>query len=457
MRSLSSQLLILTMAFVMLAEVFIFVPSVARFRMSWLNERLSAGHLAILTLDAATDGMVSDSLREKLLGHVGAYAVNVRRGGAKLVLAVDMPPPVQATIDLMDSSLPTLITDALMALSQTEARVLRVVGASPKSPDIIMDVIIEERPLIDALVNFAWRIFWLSILISLVTAMLVFLSLQWLMVRPMRRITENMTAFREDPEDAKRIAPPSSRKDEIGVAQRELTNMQIGLRAALRQKEHLAALGVAVAKINHDLRGILSTAVLVSDRLEGSDDPDVRRVTPALISAIDQAVALCEDTLDYVRQDNTTPRIESFDLSALVDDIAQTALLNKKNDFKIENQMAPGFLIDADRSQINRMLTNLTQNARQAGATAATINADSTPDKITIDICDDGPGLPKRAQENLFLPFRGSVRAGGTGLGLATARELMRNHGGDLVLVETCETGATFRATLPQGVRPDAL
>ena len=90
MRSLSSQLLILTIVFVMLAEVFIFVPSVARFRLAWLNERLSAAHLAVLTLDEATDGMVSDNLREELLGHVGAYAINIRRGGAKLVLAAEI-------------------------------------------------------------------------------------------------------------------------------------------------------------------------------------------------------------------------------------------------------------------------------------------------------------------------------------------------------------------------------
>jgi signal transduction histidine kinase len=384
-----------------------------------------------------------------LLGHVGAYAVNVGRGGAKLLLAADMPPPVQATVDLMDSSLPTLIADALMALGRTEARVIRIVGPSPKSADIIMGVVIQEQPLIEALVDFAWRIFWLSILISLVTATLVFLSLQWLMVRPMRRITENMTTFREDPEDAKRIAPPTTRADEIGVAQRELTNLQTGLRAALRQKEHLAALGVAVAKINHDLRGILSTAVLVSDRLEGSDDPEVRRVTPALISAIDQAVALCEDTLGYVSQDNSAPRIQRFDLSAMADGIAQATLLSGDNVFTVANKIEIGLSIDADPSQINRVLKNLTQNAKEAGAACATIDAHATSDMVTIEICDDGPGLPARARENLFLPFRGSVRAGGTGLGLASARELMRNHGGDLVLADSGDKGATFRATLP--------
>ena len=77
-----------------------------------------------------------------------------------------------------------------------------------------------------------------------------------------------------------------------------------------------------------------------------------------------------------------------------------------------------------------------------------TISAHSEPKLLYIDINDDGPGLPSRARDNLFLPFRGSVRAGGTGLGLANARELMRNHGGDLTLVDTGDSGSTFRATL---------
>ena len=122
----------------------------------------------------------------------------------------------------------------------------------------------------------------------------------------MRRITASMTEFRDDPEDAGRVIAPTRRTDEIGVAERELADMQSGMREALRQRSHLAALGTAVAKINHDLRNTLATAVLVSDRLSDIDDPEVKRMAPRLFDAIDRAVQLCSHTLNYVA-DSTPP------------------------------------------------------------------------------------------------------------------------------------------------------
>ena len=97
------------------------------------------------------------------------------------------------------------------------------------------------------MVDFAGRIFYSrkSLLISLIkTAALVYFSLQWFMVRLMRRLrTDNIVGFRENPEDASRasVHPLSKRPDEIGVAERELAAMQSAVRTALRRKTHLAA------------------------------------------------------------------------------------------------------------------------------------------------------------------------------------------------------------------------
>src|SRR5882757_7798103 len=167
--------------------------------------------------------------------------------------------------------------------------------------------------------EFGIRILELSIIISLVAAALVFLSLQWLLVRPMRRITASMTAFRADPENASRDIVPSRRTDEIGVAQRELADMQGTVRQALRQRARLAALGAAVTKINHDLRGILSTARLVSDGLAESAAPEVRRVAPRLFEAIDRAVALCTRTLDFSREGAPPFTPSRFELRPLIE------------------------------------------------------------------------------------------------------------------------------------------
>lgn len=450
MRSLSSRLLLLTVIFVMLAEVFIFVPSVARFRQSWIDQRLGLGHLAILALDATPDRMVSEMLRRELLDHVGAYALFVRRGGARLVLSSEMPPPVAESYDLGKATMMELVADAFLTLARTEERVIRVVGPSPKDRSVIIEVVLDEGPLQTALAAFSWRIFGLSIVISLITAMLVFLTLQWLMVRPMRRFTENMITFREDPEDANRVIQPTGRRDEIGTAQHELAGMQKRLRATLNQRAHLAALGTAVAKINHDLRGILASALLLSDRLSTIDDPDVRRVTPTLFASIERAVALCSKTLDFVGQDQHEFDRSRFPLHAMVAEVEAGIVVPDDRVTRFKNTVAPTIEVEADREQLFRVLNNLMRNAMEAGAEEIDVAASANGRWVEIEISDDGPGLPPRAQDKLFRPFEGSARAGGTGLGLAIARELVRNHGGDLHLVETGSDGTTFRISLPQ-------
>jgi signal transduction histidine kinase len=445
MQSLSARLLVLTVLFVMLAEVFIFVPSVARFRTSYLEEKLRAGHLAILTLDAAPDQMVSKELGETLLRHVGAHAISIRRDGAKLVIMADSPPIVDQVVSLDDSMPQSQIMAAFDTFFSTGNRILLVSGYSPQEPEAAMQVILDERPLRTALISFAGRIFLLSIAISLFTALLVYLVLRWLFVRPMRRITKNMVNFSVDPEDINRVIAPSGRRDEVGVAERELADMQQALRQALQQKDRLAALGTAVAKINHDLKGILSSALLMSDRLERSEDPDVRRVTPTLISSIERAVDLCKETLDFAGPDQQPIKRTYVDLGDIVTD----AIAGMGEDVDVSTSFASPQTVRVDRDQIFRILNNLLVNAIQAGADRISLTGETGSSHYLLDIDDNGPGMAPKAQENLFKPFKGSARAGGTGLGLAISRELARQHGGDLHLVKTDGQGTTFRLVLP--------
>lgn len=449
MHSLSSRLLLLTVFFVMLAEVLIFAPSVARFRENWLIERLGAAHLAILSLDATPDQVVSDKLRMELLEHVGAHGIVVRRDGAKLALSQNMPPQVSGQFDLTSGGFMTLIGDAMLTLGRTDNRIIRVIGPSPKDPGVGIELVLDEGPLQQEIVNFAWRILALSIAISLITATLLYVSLHLLLVRPMRQITENMVLFREDPEDANRVVQPSRRRDEIGVAQRELAGMQQRLRAALRQKDHLAALGTTVANINHDLRGILSPALLISDRLEDSEDPEVRRVTPRLVTAIERAVSLCSQTMDYVRSGEPDVQKERFPLNTLVADIGADLVDPKGQSITLESRVELDLEVTADHSQMFRVFSNLARNSVEAGADTISIGACKLEQRIEIEIADNGSGLPARARENLFRPFEGSAKAGGVGLGLTSARELVRSHGGELSLVSTSEDGTVFMVTLP--------
>ena len=448
MRSLSARLLVLTAFFVMLSEVLIFVPSVARFRMTYFENHIAAGYLASLALAASPTGKLDEPITKLLLADVGAHAVILHRPNG-MVFMLDSPvaPQPDVTFDLTKGNVPIWIQRSIETLARSDNRVMRVVGPAPNEPGATVELLIDEAPLRREMWEFGVRILELSIVISLTTAALVFLSLQWLLVRPMRRITDSMTSFRQDPEDATRRIVPSGRRDEIGRAESELAVLQETVRQALGQRARQAALGTAVTKINHDLRAILATARLVSDGLAASAAPEVRRVAPRLFEAIDRAVALCTRTLDFSREAAPPFTPSRFELLPLVEEIGPAVA--GENGLRVEPTVPPDLVVRADRDQLFRVLLNLAQNSVEAGARHLRFTATVTDRVAALDIVDDGHGLPPRARENLFRPFFGSARPGGTGLGLAIARELMRGQGGDLTLVDTTGAGTTFRLTLP--------
>lgn len=449
LRSLSARLLVLTVIFVMLSEVLIYVPSVARFRLTYLQQHIADGHLAMLALEATPDNMVSQELANELLAHVGAHGIVLHKpNNTTLMIDAETPPQVSATYDLRGAGFFTLIRDAMMTLAEKANYVIRVLDTSPTDPRVVVEVLLDEAPMRREMWGFGIRILELSIVISLITAALVYLSLQWLLVTPLRRLIASMMRFREDPEDASRVTAPSSRADEIGLAQRELASMQETVRQALRHNARLAALGTAVTKVNHDLRNILSTARLISDALAGSEAPEVKRVTPALLSAIDRAVGLCAGTLHYTREGAPPLRRGRFALSGLIEEVAEVV---EKGDgaMRLVNNVPATMMVEVDRDQMFRVILNLARNAFEAGAHRVVITAERGGDTTLVTVADDGPGLPPKARDNLFRPFAGSARPGGTGLGLAIAREIMRAHGGDIALSASTAGGTTFRLTLP--------
>ena len=455
-KGLSARLLILTVAFVMLAEVLIYTPSIGRFRKVFLEERLAAAHLAILALEATPNQMVDEALERELLAHVGAFSVALTKPDeGRLILMTETPGDVDATYDLRQGSFFGFIGDAATALISDQGRILRVVGLSPKDPAVLVELTMEEKPLRMAMFDYSQRILNLSLVISLFTAALVYLSLHLMMVRPMRRITASMTAFRDNPEDASGMLPPTDRGDEIGMAQRELVTMQQGLRNSLLQKTRLAALGTAVTKINHDLRNILATASLVSDRLTMSEDPEVRGLTPTLVTALDRAVALCTQTLNFSREGPAVLNITAFNLNGLLREVGQGLPPAEEGAFTWHDDIGADVTIEGDREQLFRVFHNLGHNALLAGASETRITMHREGGYHVIGFRDNGPGLPPRARENLFKPFAGSARKGGTGLGLAIARELLHAHGGDIRLDHSASDGTLFSLLLP--VRRRAL
>ncbi len=359
-----------------------------------------------------------------------------------------VPPRADLTIDLTHPGVIAAIRGSFGALFRSGNRILRVLGPSPTGSGETVEVLLDEAPLRAEMWGFGARILELSVVISLLAAALVYLSLQWLMVRPMRRLTASMIEFRQDPEDASRMIRASRRRDEIGVAERELAVMQETVRRALGQRARLAALGAAVAKINHDLRNVLATARLVADGLTASAAPEVRRILPRLIDAIDRAVGLCTRTLDFSREGAAPLALTRFRLGLLIGEVG-SGLAVPEHELAIASAIPAEFEVEADRDQLYRVLSNLARNAVEAGARQLRFAAARENGSVSIEVDDDGPGMPPEASENLFRPFFGSARPGGTGLGLAIARELMRAHGGDLALVASTGAGTVFRLTLP--------
>jgi signal transduction histidine kinase len=450
-RSLSARVLLLTIFFVMLGEVVVFLPSLARFRYNYLETRIAAARIATLALNATPDNSVSPSLQMQLLYHVGASGIVLHLPNqSQLMIASDMPPTVDITYDLRDAGFFELIADAVATLARSGDTILRVLDTSPKEQNVVVEILLGEGPMRTQMWEFGGRILTLSIVISLITAALVFLSLRGLLVAPMRRITGSMMAFRDNPEDASRVIEPSARDDEIGVAERALAEMQETVRQALRQSARLAALGTAVTKINHDLRNILSTARLVSDSLAGSEAPEVKRAVPRLLDAIDRAVALCSGTLNFTREGAPPLKVQRFLLASMVEELADLLELKGGDRPLLIDRVPPDLAVEADREQLHRVLMNLVRNAMEAGAHGIVVSAEARDAAVAVEISDDGPGLPPKALANLFLPFAGSARPGGTGLGLAIAREVMRAHGGDIVLSESTEHGTIFRLSLPR-------
>lgn len=454
-RSLSAKLLVLTGLFVLVAEILIFVPSIANFRDNWLKQRIHGAQIATLALEATPDQMVSEGLEQELLRNAEVYAVILHRDEARrLILTEKMPPDLDASYDLREEGPMDLIVEAFTTLFAQDGRTIRIIGMPRFEGGDFIEIVIDETPLRAAMFGFGRTIFWLSIFISLLTAGLVYLALHIFLVRPMRSLTENMTAFRDHPEDARRVIIPSKRVDEIGVAERELADMQRQIRATLNQKSRLASLGAAVSKINHDLRNILANVQLISDRLGSVADPTVQKLAPRLFASLDRAIDLCTRTLQFGSAEEQAPVRERFPLVNLVEELHDALGLGERDDIVWQTNITPDLIVDADSDQLLRVLMNLTRNALQAldargQGGALTLNAERSDNECIITLSDTGPGLLPAAQKHLFEAFNGSTKTDGSGLGLAIASELVTAHGGDLALTHTGPDGTMFTIHLP--------
>ena len=455
LNTLSGRFLILTTIFVLIAELLIFVPSVARFREDYFLNHLERAQIASLTLLA--EDMISEELEAELLENAGVYNVVLRRDEVRqLILSSPIPTPIHKTFDMRDPSAWVLISDAMMRIGDGEERVIRVIGNPVQDGGLLIEITLPTAPLRAALIEYGVNILILSAVISIITASLLFLAVRRFIVKPMKGVVDHMQVYAKNPEDARRIIMPTAGITELREAEEALASMQTQLTGALKQKERLAQLGGAVSKISHDLRNILTSAVLFTDRIESSEDPTVRRLAPKLVNSITRAVNLCESTLAFGSVDEPAPRLTRVSLAEIVDDVvAGERLAVGESDVSFIEDIPPAMSVRADGEQLYRVIGNLVRNARQAIVATGkpgeiVINAQETDAVWEISLTDTGPGLPAKAQEHLFEAFQGGTTRGGSGLGLAIAAELIRGHGGRLDLERTDETGTRFVISLPK-------
>ena len=460
---LSSKLIATIIGVILLVEIVVYLPSLASFRSTWLEDRLRVGVVAARVLDAVPDVMaLPQELTDRLLNSAGANAIVYRREGQSQMIELTNPvmPDEVVTADLRLRDLPSQVWGALDTLFAGPGRTLRVVGMGDMEESLV-ELLMPEAPLRRDMLDYSRSIALVSLGIAAVTAFVLYVLVSRLFIDPVLRMTGNMLAFRKAPENAALILDPSTRRDEIGILERELAEMESDLFSMLRQRRHLADLGLAVAKINHDLRNTLTAAQLLSDQVATLDDPKVQRLAPRLVNTLDRAIGFAQSVLDYGRETSAVPRFARVALKDVVDDAAFEAKASGNPLIGFRNEVDEALVVDVDAGQMGRVLVNLIKNAREALEAGGqdqhepeiVVTAARDASQTVISVIDNGPGLPERARKNLFVAFEGSVRSGGTGLGLAIAREIVEAHGGTLALAEV-EGGTRFDITLPH--RPEA-
>ncbi|MCA0400193.1 MAG: HAMP domain-containing histidine kinase [Proteobacteria bacterium] len=457
---LSARLLLLTGCFVLLVAVMIYVPLVANYRNGWLGERLSQARAAALILEKTPPDALPRPLVDELLLSMETTMIALRIENSRRLLAIsDTPPTVSYEIDLREMDMLRDIRSAFSTLLMGGDRSIRVVGPPPKGGDFV-EIVINEQPLRAALLRFSWNVLLVALILSTLTGLLVFAALNALIAEPIKRLADAVLRFRASPEDARSIVVATQRSDELGILERNVADMQGALQQELRQREHLANLGLAVAKINHDLRNMLASAQLMADRLGSLPDPNVQLFVPRLLDALDRAITFCQSTLAYGRAQERMPQLAEHDLEALLREVCGQLMLAQDTSPALFMNVPARMHATLDAEHFARVVTNILRNAVSALEEATksgdfnariAIHARRTKEAVEIEIEDNGPGIAPAVRTRLFTAFSGSARPGGTGLGLAIAHELMRAMGGSIALVEREDgvRGTIFRLTLP--------
>jgi signal transduction histidine kinase len=458
---LASRVLIITIGFVLLAMGLFYATRLAVYRETWLHNRLTMARAAMEVFDPRDANGPSEDLANKILKAVGVRSIAIVGPGGRREIAVQGAGLEHVeTVGLNDDFIASL-QDAFQALVSPPDQIIKVSDVLPAGAGVI-EVVFDETPLIEGMWRVSRTFLNISLMIAAVVSCVLWAALWQMVLRPVRRLTSNIIAFGESPQDVARVITPGGRRDEIGRAERALAAMQNSLAHELAQRKRLAELGMAVARINHDLRNILTAAQLISDRLATIPDPLAQRLAPRLVATLDRAIQFCQATLTYGAAREQAPARRRFDLSETVRQVVESAQAENGDaiDYKID--IPPRFDLYADPDHVLRVLENLARNAAQVliakgseGGRPKSIRfaAIRTDGLALIEISDTGPGFSADQSERIFEPFHKSTSEIGAGLGLAIAADLVARNGGSIALApaksDDFYCGARFLIKLP--------
>ncbi len=363
---LAERVLVVTLGFVLAAMGLFYATRLAAFRETWLHNKLVSAQTAFESFDTGGPNDLSADLSRKVLASVGVKSIAVSTpSGWRVLAAPGAPGGAGFTVNLDSETFVDSVGAAFETLFARPATIIHVTdGPSPDEAGIA--VTLDGTPLKDALWRVSRTFLNIALMIAAVVTCVLWAALWQMVLRPVRRLTSNIIAFGERPQDVSRVIVPSGRRDEIGRAETALAAMQGSLAHELAQRKRLAELGMAVARINHDLRNILTAAQLISDRLAKIPDPLAQRLAPRLVATLDRAIQFCQATLTYGAGREQPPDRRTFDLSELVRQVVESARAEHADAIDFHIDIPPRFDVYADPDHVLRVLENLSRNAAQA-------------------------------------------------------------------------------------------
>jgi len=457
-RSLSGRVFWLTVSIIFVMNILVLAPALGWEWRNCLKTKVMQAELAVtLVPGEGANTLANAQARNALSALSGTVAITlIGAGGEIAVLPDDTNLREDPNVDLDHAGLKYSALRADREVMGLCAPYVPVTASFPLKPNMRIKIILTQAPVIARLRSYAAEMMTFAVFVALITGGLVYAALDRLLVKPMRILTASIVAFGRDPEYARLSGLKwlsGKGDDEVSRAAQELVIMQDELRTALWRNAQLAALGTAVAKISHDLRNILASALLIAGRFEENSDPVIKHSATTLLASIERAVELVSRTAVEAGGQPPPVNRSSVVLRELVDEVAEFMREGERGGgesrMAIENMVPGSLVLPLDRNQIYRVLVNLLRNAAEAGASRATLSIEEEAGVTQMVVADNGPGLPRKALAGLFRPFVGSGRNGGTGLGLAIARDLVRAHGGDLLLRKTGSAGTEFVMRLP--------